>query len=829
MNKIHIAIAANLYFVCLLLIPGKSYSQNAGLTGSWSKLKADVEKTGKPEWQEMLQYVASLHEKSTHPAQYPFPYDWEEIGPGYTYGPAFGHWDIVHQSLDVLSSYPQHSIQQLLNDITNQEPSGLIPGSIWMPGAKLAKEGKATWNTSSEGHPPVWVFAVNEYIKQTGDIQILNKFYTPLVKQISWFENERRADGEGFYYNDILTKNWESGIDQGVRFDADGLGRWACIDATSHVYFLYHTAASWAKILQLPSEWAEKREHELKSFIRDSLYVQVEGFFYDIWAVKNDSLRHLNFEAMWPIVVGAATSEQANRFIDEYLMDTTCFLTPHPISTVGKKDPKFKLQMWRGPVWNSMTYWAAIGCINYGWNDAARILLEKALDASAVQFKCTGTIWEFYHPFGGNPEDVARKPKKQPNMPCKDYLGHNPLIAMSHLYDSLLQSGVSSGLKSLITDASKNVTDSSGFVGKIIPGEMKTWIDDSTGYEITQWTKSGTSHHPYFTVESFIDNETAIIFSRRTGRDQLYKLNLTNGEMTQMTTGGKLRNIDHLPQFKTVWYLDGKKLFSLNTTDLKSVLVYDFEAFPFKVGSFSVSCDARWFIFAVEKKDSLSGVCGYGPYAIYKLNLEDKLITQVSLEMGFNISHVQANPVDPNLILYCWQWEKFDRERLVGHSPIRSWWVNIDGTDGGPFKQKYGTQQTHEAWTPDGKNITYLYKYRWGALTGTHYLGIQSIDGTTYKSYQTQVSPGHQNLFKDNKHWIVDTFNNDETLLALIKIGKNKIEESDILFRHGSTMLGQDSHPHPRFSPNGKYVLFSTDKTGQAQVYTVRINLDSKK
>jgi oligogalacturonide lyase len=296
--------------------------------------------------------------------------------------------------------------------------------------------------------------------------------------------------------------------------------------------------------------------------------------------------------------------------------------------------------------------------------------------------------------------------------------------------------------------------------------------------------------------------------------------------MTQMTQGEKIKNIDHLPKFNMVWYLDDKKLFRLNTTSFQSEMVYDFESLPYIINSFSVSCDARWFIFSVEKKDSLSGVCGYGPYAIYKLNLEDKKLTQITLELGLNISHVQANPIDPNLILYCWQWEKFDRERLVGHAPIRTWWVNIDGTAGGPLKQEFGTQQTHEAWTPDGENITYIYKYRWGVSKGKHFLGIQSIDGKTYKSSPSQVSPGHQNLFSDNKHWIVDTFNDDESLLALITIGKNKIKESQILFRHSSTLIGQDSHPHPRFSPDGKYVLFSTDKSGVAQVYTVKVNLN---
>jgi hypothetical protein len=80
-----------------------------------------------------------------------------------------------------------------------------------------------------------------------------------------------------------------------------------------------------------------------------------------------------------------------------------------------------------------MTYWAARGCLRYGQTTAARQLLEAALDATAVQFARTGTIWEFYHPQGGDPETLKRKPSAR-NVPCRDYLGHNPLFAMVEMW-----------------------------------------------------------------------------------------------------------------------------------------------------------------------------------------------------------------------------------------------------------------------------------------------------------------------------------------------------------------------------------------------------------
>jgi D-alanyl-D-alanine dipeptidase len=80
-----------------------------------------------------------------------------------------------------------------------------------------------------------------------------------------------------------------------------------------------------------------------------------------------------------------------------------------------------------------MTMWAARGCLRYQRPDAAQKLLERALEASAQQFARTGTIWEFYHPQGGSEMELQRKPNY--NMPCRDYLGHNPLIAMALLWE----------------------------------------------------------------------------------------------------------------------------------------------------------------------------------------------------------------------------------------------------------------------------------------------------------------------------------------------------------------------------------------------------------
>ncbi|MBL7201624.1 MAG: glycoside hydrolase, partial [Anaerolineae bacterium] len=151
-------------------------------------LKAETQRIGRPSWRPMLAYVAELHERSTNPPRPPFPYPWEEIGPGYCYGPAFGHWDLVHAILDVLPAEPDHARNQILNDLAAQEADGLVPGSIWM------RDEGPRWNVKA-GHPPVWPVAVEDYAAQAGSDDLIARCYEPLVRQIAWFERNRKAQG----------------------------------------------------------------------------------------------------------------------------------------------------------------------------------------------------------------------------------------------------------------------------------------------------------------------------------------------------------------------------------------------------------------------------------------------------------------------------------------------------------------------------------------------------------------------------------------------------------------------------------------------------------
>jgi hypothetical protein len=390
-------------------------------------LLKEAELPVKDGWRPMLRYLAELHGRSVLPAVAYLKYPYETIGPGYQDGRVFGHIDLTHERLDEVRAAPEHVRNQIRNELAGQQADGLIPGIV-----RFDPDGRASWK-SAKAFPPLWVAAADAYVEQTGDLALLRECLDALRRQIGWFEANRAVPGGGFYYLDQRQDTWESGMDEGIRYDVRPKALSAAVDACSHLYMLYDHAARWSRRLGESTEPWQSKALALRQFIRRELWDPETGFFYDAWLLHDPAHRHLAFEGMWPVVVGAATAEQARRVIDEHLLNPKEFFTPHPIATVAVSDPKFELRMWRGPAWNCMTYWAARGCLRYGRADAAHTLLEHALDATAVQFERTGTVWEFYHPMLGD-QSVLKRKESGRNVPCRDYLGHNPLFAMADLW-----------------------------------------------------------------------------------------------------------------------------------------------------------------------------------------------------------------------------------------------------------------------------------------------------------------------------------------------------------------------------------------------------------
>lgn len=373
-------------------------------------------------------------------------------------------------------------------------------------------------------------------------------------------------------------------------------------------------------------------------------------------------------------------------------------------------------------------------------------------------------------------------------------------------------------------------TDSKNFesyIGKEWPSEMKTWTDPEFGHEITKWTSNKYSNwHLYFNIESFIDENNAIMYSNRSGCIDLFKLNMNDGTMTQLTAhngdlGGKAW---HYPELNKIWYDLGKSIRVLNYETMEDKEVLNLEGLDLK--SITITCDAKYLVYSINKNPGWSENNSTGPYAIYKYNLSTGETEQISPDYGFNIGHLQASPTNPELVTYVWQHQyRPGGPGIVGFNPIRIWWLDINKFEGGPVgPQAMGIHRTHEFWFYDGSRLGFSARYKFGPNNGKQYLGSCKLDGSDLFMFEAPVGPAHSQVYKDNRHWVADQ--NDGMVLTLYTFERDKVLKEDKLFRHNSSWNGQASHPHPHFSPEGKRIIFSTDKSGLPGIYSVKINLE---
>lgn len=378
-----------------------------------------------------------------------------------------------------------------------------------------------------------------------------------------------------------------------------------------------------------------------------------------------------------------------------------------------------------------------------------------------------------------------------------------------------------------ITNISFSDSSQNGFVGKVWPSEKKTWIDQEFGKEITKWTSDKyTNWHLYFNIESFVDENNFIIYSNRTGFNNLFKLRMENGSILQLTNhkqnvGG---SVWHYPNYSSIWYLLGNSIRVLNYKTMEDLEVINETGS--EIISFTVTMDLKYIVYSMNKNPGYSSNHSSGPYAIFRFDLKNKKREQISPDYGMKLNHLQASPTNPELVTYAWQHQyRPGGEGIVGYIPIRIWWLNIEKKEGAPLiPQEFGIHRTHEFWLYDGSRIGYSARYIFGEKKGKQYLGSCKYDGSDNFMIEAPIDAAHSQIFKDNKHWVADI--NNGNYLTLWKFERDKFLSEQKLYKHESSWEGQPSHPHPRFSPNGKYILFSTDKTGSPQVYTVKINLN---
>jgi oligogalacturonide lyase len=178
----------------------------------------------------------------------------------------------------------------------------------------------------------------------------------------------------------------------------------------------------------------------------------------------------------------------------------------------------------------------------------------------------------------------------------------------------------------------------------------------------------------------------------------------------------------------------------------------------------------------------------------------------VVFEEQYWIGHVNTSPTQPHLLTFCHEgpWNKVD-QRIWGFSlqTGNAWMIRPIGPD-----EIVG----HEYWYADGVHIGYHGRN----AQGKHILGHIQFDNTDQVEAEFPGVTGH--IFSlDEKRIVGD----GGKVIRTWEWQDGKYLGPRLLCRHDSSMNIQQTHPHPRISPDGSYVIFSSDRSGYGNIYRV--------
>lgn len=356
-----------------------------------------------------------------------------------------------------------------------------------------------------------------------------------------------------------------------------------------------------------------------------------------------------------------------------------------------------------------------------------------------------------------------------------------------------------------------------------LPCESRWITDRETGRRVRQVTDAPCiNHHPFFLAPAYAGGMRWLVFvSHRTGSPQLYAEDRAAGCILRLTDVEGLDEWSVHPSGNHVYFAAGGSALRVCLADgqVENLLPAGecLRCFGGVVGegTTALTRDGRFWAVRVKRRE------GFG------VAVRDERTGRWTLEYtGPMVAHLQFCPDDNDLLFFAgpltdrvWILDRKQgrARRVYTRDAQRKQWI------------------THESWIPGRRELS-LVDWPHGVL------GVQADTGEVRRI--ASFNAWHAISSDDGSLMAADTNFPDRGIL-LFDPRQNGGETALLCCPHASCMgahwagafpydngpikvyAPQHTHPHPRFSPDGTRLVYTSDAGGHAQVYEIPL-LDDK-
>ncbi len=302
---------------------------------------------------------------------------------------------------------------------------GFVPNCYYSNGFK----------SRDRSQPPVGSMAFWKLYERYGDKWVLSEAYPRLKVWNDWWLQNRLCDGllclgsspyqRVTYFRSEYDQNTkyasclESGLDNSPMFDG--------VPFDTNTHLMQQQDVGISSLFAMDCEYLSKIATELgyaddaaelavrAEYMRQQLsrlWDEGRGFYYNRSTVDGSFNCRISPTCFYPLLAQAPSQAQAQRMIDNYLLNPEYFWGKYVIPSSPRCDPSSKdNDYWRGRIWAPLNYLVYLGLCNYDLPEVRAQFVEKSKALLLKSWLSRGYIFENYNAETGEGDDTLRSDK----------------------------------------------------------------------------------------------------------------------------------------------------------------------------------------------------------------------------------------------------------------------------------------------------------------------------------------------------------------------------------------------------------------------------------